>query len=267
MISDSIRNKFVYGSILLKPDQRSDGTSGHHRHYNTLSTLRHLNEEFGRSSQLSNEHETVDSSDLSGKTHPHNQQQQEEQVKPATGESSSSSSYGRILVNPPNLSSLDSSREMAYGANGDQVLSSGGYHLGLSLKNTDRHPGDRSSARWPISGPQLTLSGRPRQQLELQHQPANAGELESSQPGATVAASDHYADDRLSMQQHGDSVAANAPNHMLIAGGETGNEFEGTWHSGPLQEIEVRQTRMDEHNPRAEIIRTPSNSREVFLID
>jgi len=70
--------------------------------------------------------------------------------------------------------------------------------------------------------------------------------------------------DELSAQQNANSAAANSGAEVEI--GEPGSEFEGVWHSGPLQQVEVRQLR-DAGAHSAEIVRTTSSSREVFLVD
>lgn len=160
-------------------------------------------------------------------------------------------SYGEILVKPPSLS--DGGHETD-GAN--QV--SGNRQADL-LAN----PQMGSLARRPTVGSsRLTLS-KLRQQLQQATLPDHE-QASSSDRAPRFVPDEHN-------RQLG-RFAAPSANHALSGSGlgpETGNEFEGTWHAGPLQHVEVRQTRADEHIPIAQrdIVRTTSSSGGAFLID
>lgn len=232
--------------MLLGPNQRAASKA------HPIDTLRRLDE--------SDNDETAFHTDSARR-----RQQQQSEESNSRGQAATSESYGRILVSPPNHSPDNNNNNNHHNRHHlEQTgnLDAGGQSVASAANSNEQQ--SSSPARWPINKPQLTL-GKQRKQLE---QPIS-GEFDI-QPNSSN--NGNYAEDELSVQQHSGSVAATANNHApLIAGvsGETGNEFEGTWHSGPIQQIEVRQTRADERNQnkQREIIHTTSNSREVFLVD
>lgn len=230
---------------MLGPNQRA--TSKAH----PIDTLRHLDEQLERGQ--SNNDETPFHADANRASGRRRQQSDEN----SRGQAVSGESYGRILVSPPSHPTENNNHQREQTGTGN--LDAGGQPAVSAANGNEQQ--SSSLARWPNNKPQLTL-GKQRKQLE---QPIN-GEFDNNSNNG------NYADDELSAQQHSGSMAANANNHApSIAGGsgETGNEFEGTWHSGPIQQIEVRQTRTDERNEskQRDIIHTTSSSREVFLVD
>lgn len=245
-----MRNQFVYGSVLLRPNQRPEGGQQTHQ---PLDKLRHLNDELDEIGSSGG----GDDGELSGRRNG------KEHFK--SGQTSGES-YGEILVKPPSLS--DGGHETD-GAN--QV--SGNRQTDL-LSNSQ----SGSLARRPIGtagSSRLTL-GKLRQQLEQatlpEHELAASGSSSSSSSSSSGSSSDRaprFVPDEHN-RQHG--RFAGPSNHGLSGSGigpETGNEFEGIWHAGPLQQVEVRQTRLDEHIPIAQrdIVRTTSSSGGAFLID
>lgn len=214
---DTARNKFVYGSILLKPNQHNVQSGDHNppqRPHSSIETLRQLQQ-----------------GDLDHQT-----------------DVLASESYGRVLVSPASLSG----RQHLHSEGGDDQHYQH-QRIGLTSqqqqqqKNANQQQSDHD--RW--SG-KYTLD-KLKQKLDT-----STDQLESASNFDQPTFSVNGNADESSEQQHGNSMAV----HSSL---DSSNEFEGDWHSGPLQQVEVRQSRNDgSTNP---IIHTTTNPRDVFIIE
>lgn len=142
-------------------------------------------------------------------------------------------SYGRVLVSPASFSRLQ------HDTNDNQQ------------HKHNNHNQQQDQDRWLGRGSTLD---KLKQRLEPTNQFASGG-FDSSTGNNK---------DELNEQQHGNSMAVQSTPD-LTANSDSSNEFEGDWHSGPLQQVEVRQPRAD--SLTGQIIRTTANPRDAFLVE
>lgn len=233
--AESSRNKFVYGNVVLRPTLHNSDQLDQ-QGSGSLSALRQLNDQ--------NIESVRPPSPLS--RHQHNQQQ----VQPAA---TTSETYGRILVSPPSLPNSHHSKGDTFYQQQQQQ-----HHISQQQQQRQHHssqPDLRSPRHWSKS----TLD-KLKQQLEPHQFDVGVGSV-----GDTVTSADT---DELGRQQHGDSFAVAPPDQATDGASD---EFEGYWHSSPLEQIEVRHARsnsgissMDAHQT---IAPTKSNSRDIFVVD
>lgn len=167
----------------------------------------------------------------------------------------SAESYGRVLTSPPNLSDIP---QLSKGNDNQQHITKQ-HHL------TKGQP-DSLRSRWRAN--KSTLD-------KLRHQ-LHPNQLDLGGLGSGTGIESSANVDELSTQQQAQltNVAIQQP-HQQQTDDPNVNEFEGIWHSGPLQQIEVRHQRANEGQVNEEQQQqqqmkhrvTTSNPNNVFLID
>lgn len=158
-----------------------------------------------------------------------------------------SESYGRVLVSPASLSGQQNER-LADGDNQHHRIGDVRKQPSM-INNQQQQDHDRWSSKSTLD--------KLKQKLNT-----NSNRYESANNFEQSASSENGNADELSEQEHGNSMAVHS-NPDLVPHSDSSNEFEGDWHSGPLQQVEVRQPR----NDGLTAIHTTLSPRDVFIIE
>lgn len=248
---DSARNKFVYGSVLLKPNQNIEAQGNElplQRHQNSIGTLRQLQRGSLGHQQTSDDLLAIDNA--RGSHH---------QVEPAI------ESYGRILVSPASLSSRQQQEENQEHNDGDNQQQQQQHHhhdhhyrFDGTKQNSNQQQRQQGYDRWSN-----------KSTLDKLKQKLDASTNQFGSPSSDLISGNGNSGGELSEQQtQHQHVNSMVPHSSLDSGTnpDPNNEFEGDWHSGPLQQVEIRQTN-NNGAATGHITHTTSNPRDAFIIE
>lgn len=234
---------------MLQPNQNKEAQGNQlplQRHQNSIGTLRQLQRD-------SLDHQT--NGDLLAENNARGSHHH--QVEPAI------ESYGRVLVSPASLSrqQQEENKEHTDGDNQQQQQQHHHHHINHhhrfddTKQSSNQQQRQQDYDRWSNKS---TLD-KLKQKLDTSTNQFGSPSLESSSGNGNAGES--------SEQQQAQHQQVN-PDSSLDSGtnSDPNNEFEGEWHSGPLQQVEVRQTDNNDAT-KGHTTHTTSNPRDVFIIE